>query len=177
MNVGFYHKIFSSFKPVINLNIYKIPRFLVIFTAAMISVLLSLFSAVKKQSLTALQTIFVSPFFPRNSSEGGSRYSLVTTLRWAEPLHVNSRTPVKLLFLGSESDNPSSSPGRARRCALEMCRKKKCELRFQAWLNLYIIPTSPQAMSTFFGLFLFLSFFFFFSINIPLQRIYSISSE
>ena len=26
----------------------------------------------------------------------------------------------------------------ARRCALETCGKKKCELRFQAWLNLYI---------------------------------------
>ena len=27
---------------------------------------------------------------------------------------------------------------KARRCALEMCGKKKCELCFQAWLNLYI---------------------------------------
>ena len=27
---------------------------------------------------------------------------------------------------------------RARRCALETCGEKKCELRFQAWLNLYI---------------------------------------
>ena len=26
----------------------------------------------------------------------------------------------------------------ARRCALETCGEKKCELRFQAWLNLYI---------------------------------------
>ena len=27
----------------------------------------------------------------------------------------------------------------ARRCALETCVEKKCELRFYAWLNLYII--------------------------------------
>ena len=138
----------------------------------MISVLLSLFSAVKKQSLTALLAIFVSPFFPRNSSEGGSRYSLVTTLRWPEPLHVNSRTPVKLLFLGSESDNPSSSPGRARRCALEMCRKKKMRapllgLAKSIYYTYFSLvgkfKVRALAMSTFFGLFLFLSFFFLFN--------------
>ena len=27
----------------------------------------------------------------------------------------------------------------ARRCALETCGKKKCELHFKAWLNLYIM--------------------------------------
>ena len=31
----------------------------------------------------------------------------------------------------------------ARRCALETCGKKKCELRFKAWLNLYIKPYRP----------------------------------
>ena len=41
--------------------------------------------------------------------------------------------------LDSESDNPGSSPGRGKVCALETCGEKKFELRFKAWLSLYII--------------------------------------
>ena len=100
MNVGSYHKIFFSFFwLIINLNIYKIPRFLVI-RQLWFRWLLFLFSAVKMQSLrsnTALLTIVVRSFFLLHQSERGSRYSLVTTARWPEPLHVDSRTPLKFL--------------------------------------------------------------------------------
>lgn len=60
------------------------------------------YSAVKSLSLrpnTALLTIFVNPFFPAKPIRGGSRYSLVTRPRWPKPLHVDSRTPVKLLCM------------------------------------------------------------------------------
>ena len=41
--------------------------------------------------------------------------------------------------LGSESDDPGSSPGRGKALCPWDVREKKCELRFNAWLNLYII--------------------------------------
>ena len=41
--------------------------------------------------------------------------------------------------LGSESDDPGSSPGRGKALCPWDVRDKKCELRFKAWLNLYII--------------------------------------
>ena len=40
------------------------------------------------------------------------------------------RSPV-VSALGSESDNPGSSPGRARRCALETCGKKNASSTFR----------------------------------------------
>ena len=50
------------------------------------------------------------------------------SVRWAP-----SRTTRVLVLVG------------ARRCALETCGRKKCELRFQTWLNLYIM-TLPRVI-------------------------------
>ena len=41
--------------------------------------------------------------------------------------------------LGSESDDPGFSPGRGKALCPWDVREKKCELRFKAWLNLYIM--------------------------------------
>ena len=49
-----------------------------------------------------------------------------------------SSSPV-VSALGSESDDPVSSPGRGKALCPRDVREKKCELCFQAWLNLYII--------------------------------------
>ena len=44
--------------------------------------------------------------------------------------------------LGSQSDDPGSSPGWGKALCPWDVREKKCELRFQAWLNLYILFTT-----------------------------------
>ena len=49
-----------------------------------------------------------------------------------------SSSPV-VSALGSESDDPVSSPGRGKALCPRDVREKKRELRFYAWLNLYII--------------------------------------
>ena len=92
-----------------------------------------------------------SPIFIQNSSNPSSRKNL--DVRHYDPTtaqgatfdmrgqlyrgHANATTlfssPV-VSALGSESDDPGSGPGRDK-----LCGKKKCELRFWAWLNLYII--------------------------------------
>ena len=41
--------------------------------------------------------------------------------------------------LGSESDDPGSSPGRGKALCPLRRAEKKCELHYKAWLNLYII--------------------------------------
>ena len=49
--------------------------------------------------------------------------------------------------LSSESDDPGSSPNRGKALRPKGFREKKCELRFQAWLNLYIIDNSSNNTS------------------------------
>ena len=44
--------------------------------------------------------------------------------------------------LGSESDYPGPNPSRGKALCPWDVREKKCELRFQAWLNLYILFTT-----------------------------------
>ena len=48
--------------------------------------------------------------------------------------------------LGSESDDPGSTPGRGRALCPWDVREKKIELRFEAWLNLYIKSDSRFAV-------------------------------
>ena len=57
--------------------------------------------------------------------------------------HVNamalSSSPV-VSALGSKSDNLGSGPGQGKvLCPWDVRGKKKCKLRFWAWLNLYIM--------------------------------------
>ena len=57
--------------------------------------------------------------------------------------HVNtmalSSSPV-VSALGSKSDNLGSGPGQGKvLCPWDVREKKKCKLRFWAWLNLYIM--------------------------------------
>ena len=48
--------------------------------------------------------------------------------------------------LGSELENPGSSPGWGKvLCPGDKQKKKKCELRFEGWLNLNIRPCSPYS--------------------------------
>ena len=47
--------------------------------------------------------------------------------------------------LGSELDNPGSSPGWGKVLCPWDKQKKKCKLRFEGWLNLHIRPCSPYS--------------------------------
>ena len=48
--------------------------------------------------------------------------------------------------LGSELENPGSIPGWGKvLCPGDKQKKKKCELRFEGWLNLNIRPCSPYS--------------------------------
>ena len=63
-------------------------------------------------------------------------------------VHTNatalSSSPV-VSALGSELDNSGFSPGWGKVLCPWDKQKKKCELRFQAWLNLHIRPCSPYS--------------------------------
>ena len=59
---------------------------------------------------------------------------------WGRQYQALFSSPV-VSALGSESDDPGSSPGRGKAlCPWDV--QEKCELRFSAWLNLYIMLES-----------------------------------